>query len=343
MSETGSPDMLTLRPSRSKDGKEGKTVLKHVFAVNTVPRRLRLVAAGCLLGAFLTSLACLVAKRSGLWKARAIGRSHRDHPRTTASASAGSPAAREPSAGAPLQGGSPWSSSQFEAWFNQMGQDTADPTPLLVHRDRWLSPDDEFSSLLRHIWHAQHPRDCSSARLLILTTHWKQGPGSALHMRGLDLLLGLDYGRVVVDAPDLHWDHASDGREYCPSTGFDCYFLPLSNCTVPDNYRELATKADTHHFNAGAQGATGETQGAQSAQWLWIDNSKLAHANAYTYKNPQPHVGGPLERLIDTSMTGTGAWGAAAAGISGGAGRIVGGEAGGEKRNGHWWMSVFVR
>ena len=194
--------MLTLRPSRSKDGKEGKTVLKHVFAVNTVPRRLRLVAAGCLLGAFLTSLACLVAKRSGLWKARAIGRSHRDHPRTTASASAGSPAAREPSAGAPLQGGSPWSSSQFEAWFNQMGQDTADPTPLLVHRDRWLSPDDEFSSLLRHIWHAQHPRDCSSARLLILTTHWKQGPGSALHMRGLDLLLGLDYGRVVVDAPD---------------------------------------------------------------------------------------------------------------------------------------------
>jgi hypothetical protein len=75
-----------------------------------------------------------------------------------------------------------------------MSQDKADPAPLRVH-DLFEEEDEykagngefgsysEFSSLLRYIWHAQHPRDCSSARLLILTSHWKQGPGSALHMR----------------------------------------------------------------------------------------------------------------------------------------------------------------
>ena len=156
---------------------------------------LRLVVAGCLLGAFLSSLACLVVKStlkarasgprlSTLGKSRAVTeqRQHTHEPHVYTAA------------GSPSHRGSPWSASHFEQFFDQMSQDKADPAPLRVH-DLFEGEDEykagngefgsysEFSSLLRYIWHAQHPRDCSSARLLILTSHWKQGPGSALHMR----------------------------------------------------------------------------------------------------------------------------------------------------------------
>ena len=219
---------------------------------------LRLVAAGCLLGAFLSSLTCLVVKST--LKARATvsgfhhhphhhrlpnrsspsspGRNHRPPP-SARGAPAGSrererererekekesfirnysvpggprlstlgksravTEQRQPThephvysaAGSPSHRGSPWSASHFEQFFDQMSQVKADPAPLRVH-DLLEGEDEskagngefgsysEFSSLLRYIWHAQHPRDCSSARLLILTSHWKQGPGSALHMR----------------------------------------------------------------------------------------------------------------------------------------------------------------
>jgi hypothetical protein len=215
---------------------------------------LRLVAAGCLLGAFLSSLTCLVVKST--WKARASvsgfhhhllpdrsrpsspGRHHRPPPSARGAPAGSSERERErerekeresfirnysvpggprlstlgkaravteqrqpthephvyTAAGSPSHRGSPWSASHFEQFFDQMSQDKADPAPLRVH-DLFEGEDEseagngefgsygDFGTLLRYIWHAQHPRDCSSARLLILTSHWKQGPGSALHIR----------------------------------------------------------------------------------------------------------------------------------------------------------------
>jgi len=219
---------------------------------------LRLVAAGCLLGAFLSTLTCLVVKSTLKARATVSGFHHHPHhhplPNRSSPSSPGRnhrppPGARgapagsrererererekekesfirnysvpggprlstlgksravteqrqpthEPhvytAAGSPSHRGSPWSASHYEQFFDQMSQDKADPAPLRVH-DLFEGEDEykagngefgsysEFSSLLRYIWHAQHPRDCSSARLLILTSHWKQGPGSALHMR----------------------------------------------------------------------------------------------------------------------------------------------------------------
>ena len=186
----------------------------------------------------------------------------------------------------------------MEAMYLGMSRDAARGPTLLVNPDQPAAEEgnaaaDEFAisdveGLMEQIWRAQHPWDCSSAKVLVLASHWKQGPGSALHMRALDLMLGLDLvgsaasttsprlllaaqqlpaqercwtrglarfkqasppaaaaadihascasfaqGRVVVDAPDLVWDHTSSTMNFCPSRGFDCYFQPISNCTLP--------------------------------------------------------------------------------------------------------------
>lgn len=82
-----------------------------------------------------------------------------------------------------------------------------------------------------------------------------------MHVRALQLLMGLDHGRVVVDDPNVEWDFASKGKEYCPSTGFDCYFLPLSNCSIPENFKA----------RGAVEGNTLE-QIRSDAPWVFVDN-----------------------------------------------------------------------
>ena len=175
-----------------------------------------------------------------------------------------------------------------------MSKDRADLPTLLVRTSPSAEDQDgqqgdkksefldwETKAVLHSIWRAQHPINCSSAHFLILTSHWKQGPGSALHMRCRDLMLGLDLGRVVVDAPDLSWDHASQKREYCSSAGFDCYFQPLSHCAVPHDYRRLGVKASSRHFESETdQTDRSMSSPGQDVQWLYIDNSRFSFSVA---------------------------------------------------------------
>lgn len=158
--------------------------------------------------------------------------------------------------------------------------------------------------MLGRVWRAQHPADCASAKLLVLTSHWRQGPGSALHMRALDLMLGLDIGRVVVDAPGLSWDHASADMHYCPSTGFDCYFLPLSNCTAPANFRDLGRRAATADALIELK----------RHRIVILDNSRTPHHSYLTYKSVRPKTFGASDR-----------------------------DGRGIARSSHFWMSILMR
>jgi hypothetical protein len=48
-----------------------------------------------------------------------------------------------------------------------------------------------------------------------------------------------------MDDPGIVWDHTSTQKEYCASTGFDCYFLPLSNCSIPMDFRKEAHRVNS--------------------------------------------------------------------------------------------------
>lgn len=84
--------------------------------------------------------------------------------------------------------------------------------------------------------------------------------GSALHLRNwmgnmrkwgviriLWLILitvalkAIDSGRVFIDQPGLQWQFAAS---HCIDTGPGCYFQPLSECKLPENWREIAIDAD---------------------------------------------------------------------------------------------------
>jgi len=129
-----------------------------------------------------------------------------------------------------------------QSFFDDMSVDSPTPTNLLVNTESAKS-DAEFDhgqnrALQAALWNSQHPPNCDTAKLLVLSEYHHAGFGSTLHIRALHLMMGLDHNRVVVDDPGMFWEHTSQRKEYCNSTGFDCYFLPLSNCSVPLNFRQ---------------------------------------------------------------------------------------------------------
>jgi len=128
------------------------------------------------------------------------------------------------------------------SFFDGMSVDSSTPNNLLFNHTVVSSygefDNTENRAMHMALWNWQHPRSCETAKLLVLSEHHHAGIGSTLHLRAMQLMMGLDYGRVVVDDPGIFWEQTSKGKEYCPSTGFDCYFLPLSNCTVPIDFRQ---------------------------------------------------------------------------------------------------------
>jgi len=98
-------------------------------------------------------------------------------------------------------------------------------------------------------------------------------------------------------------DHASAGKYYCPSTGFECYFLLLSNCTAPKNFRDLGVSATR----------TVELDDLVRHRIVIVDNSRNHHHTYLSYKRVQPETFG-------TDREGR---------------RIV--------RSSHFWMSILMR
>jgi len=129
-----------------------------------------------------------------------------------------------------------------EFFFDGMSLDSSAPNNLLFHSESGSS-DAEFDhaqnrAFQTSLWNLQHPQSCENAKLLVLSEFHHSGFGSTLHLRALQFMMGLDYNRVVVDDPGMLWEQTSQQKEYCNSTGFNCYFLPLSNCSVPADFRD---------------------------------------------------------------------------------------------------------
>ena len=159
-------------------------------------------------------------------------------------------------------------------FFDDMSIDAASPVRLLV-RDSETSNSDGFA-MQQRIWHLQHPQNCETSRLLILSDYHRAGVGSTLHLRACQFMLGLDHDRVVVDDPNVFWDHTSKGKEHCPSTGFNCFFLPLSNCTVPSNFREQ-----------GAVRSNSVDAISSSTKWVYADSMAIFFEQ-YSFEHLMP-------------------------------------------------------
>ena len=100
-----------------------------------------------------------------------------------------------------------------------------------------LDPLELRSALLHLIDDLQHPPDCSTAPLYVyLPTAYTSGLGSQVRMIASSMLQAIVLRRTfVVDAAASVYVHPSR----CPDRGYDCLFLPLSNCTLADAMIEI--------------------------------------------------------------------------------------------------------
>lgn len=103
-------------------------------------------------------------------------------------------------------------------------------------------PDRATLAAFQRIYANQHPPDCRKSKFLAMSSEWEAGLGSSIHTKATALLLALQLGRVLVDAPRLTW-MLTDG-ESCPRRDWTCYFLPFTNCSLPRNWAEGATSYD---------------------------------------------------------------------------------------------------
>lgn len=109
-----------------------------------------------------------------------------------------------------------------QSFFDDMSVDSPTPKNLLVNTESAKS-DAEFdhgqnSAIQVKLWNLQHPQNCDTAKLLVLSEFHHSGFGSTLHIRALQFMMGLDYKRVVVDDPGMFWEQTSQQKEYCKST-----------------------------------------------------------------------------------------------------------------------------
>jgi hypothetical protein len=113
---------------------------------------------------------------------------------------------------------------------------------VIVHPDTPATElsewDVDSETLQRALWARQHPADCSPSRLYVIDFDHTAGPGSYLHVFASCFMHALESGRTVVIAPGHDWIMTSKNTTMCGSRSLECYFLPLSNCTVPGDYRD---------------------------------------------------------------------------------------------------------
>ena len=79
------------------------------------------------------------------------------------------------------------------------------------------------------IWKNQHPADCSKARFLV---HFRGvgGFGYQIHLLARELEYAVRSNRVLLFAGI--WIFTDP--ELCPKRDHECYFQPLSSCTLAD-------------------------------------------------------------------------------------------------------------
>ena len=135
-----------------------------------------------------------------------------------------------------------------------------DPDPARCQHPDWCDTafqDGDADAVQRALWAHQHPADCATSRLLVLTTEYLSGLGSSVHVHTGMLALAVSDNGVLVLDPDMAWEYAPAQLCACARVGapcvgasvtsMDCLFLPASNCSAPPNW------AAAHNFTLGSR------------------------------------------------------------------------------------------
>jgi len=88
----------------------------------------------------------------------------------------------------------------------------------------------------------QFPRNCSTARFLIMTAEFENGFGADLHVRFVMLTQALSERRVLAYSPLIRtpWAYARDDDSDCARQQVGCYWLPITHCALPPDWQQRA-------------------------------------------------------------------------------------------------------
>lgn len=90
------------------------------------------------------------------------------------------------------------------------------------------------------IWNSQNPADCSKAKYLI-TEPFLQGVGSEMHVYGVGLGIAIETGRVFLQQGGWSWRFKNAHCASQNKKNMECYYLPLSRCTLEDAMSTMHT------------------------------------------------------------------------------------------------------
>ena len=126
------------------------------------------------------------------------------------------------------------------------------PPPQLHFAPGETEEDQELSQRFQtELYAAQHPADCGSAKWLIMDFyHGGGGFGSWNHARSIPMAIAIRAGRTLIEAPQWHqWAYSIAWNDCVRVHGMGgCdIFLAASNCTLPDNWKELALEEKESH------------------------------------------------------------------------------------------------
>ena len=95
------------------------------------------------------------------------------------------------------------------------------------------------------IWKHQHPKNCSDKKFIVYEALGPEhGIGTILHHLGVALQAAIDLDRILVLYPQPNYEWVNGW--YCNGTSAldECYFEPLSSCTINDAFGEREPNLD---------------------------------------------------------------------------------------------------
>lgn len=101
---------------------------------------------------------------------------------------------------------------------------------------------DQNRKIAQLIYDHQHPPDCKAASFMVMPYEWHAGFGSAIHVKAGRLLVAIKLGLVLIDAPENRWQFTN--TETCERASMECYFAPMTNCSLDADWRSRARVMD---------------------------------------------------------------------------------------------------
>ncbi|CAF1092113.1 unnamed protein product [Adineta steineri] len=98
------------------------------------------------------------------------------------------------------------------------------------------------------LYEHQHPTNCSNKRFAIIRTYALSGFGSTIHQVVWAFGAALAQDRIAVYETPGHWLYGT-----CSSGTPDCFFLPITNCSIPskvDGNQTIHINADVGHWSS---------------------------------------------------------------------------------------------